>query len=107
MPRFLFSIAVCVSAIVVAAPGLAFDKTTQGQIHTPTIKSAPQETQLLEHRHYTNSDGKRVHSPAHVVGGGIPAGASAKCGDGSYSFSLHHRGTCSHHGGVAQWLSGD
>ncbi len=33
-----------------------------------------------------------------------PAGASARCRDGSFSFSLHHRGTCSHHGGVAQWL---
>jgi hypothetical protein len=33
-----------------------------------------------------------------------PAGASALCRDGSYSFSAHRRGTCSHHGGVAQWL---
>ncbi len=30
-------------------------------------------------------------------------GATAKCRDGSLSFSAHHRGTCSHHGGVAQW----
>ncbi|WP_161884338.1 DUF3761 domain-containing protein [Deinococcus alpinitundrae] len=30
-----------------------------------------------------------------------PAGASAQCRDGSYSFSTHWRGTCSHHGGVA------
>jgi hypothetical protein len=33
-----------------------------------------------------------------------PAGASAVCRDGSYSFSLHHRGTCSRHGGVSRWL---
>ncbi|WP_343205931.1 DUF3761 domain-containing protein [Rhodanobacter sp. MP1X3] len=33
-----------------------------------------------------------------------PAGASAQCRDGSYSFSMNHRGTCSHHGGVARWL---
>ena len=33
-----------------------------------------------------------------------PAGASARCRDGTYSFSAHRRGTCSHHGGVAQWL---
>ncbi|WP_182058833.1 DUF3761 domain-containing protein, partial [Pantoea sp. ME81] len=25
--------------------------------------------------------------------------------DGSYSFSTHHRGTCSRHGGVAEWLA--
>jgi hypothetical protein len=33
-----------------------------------------------------------------------PAGASARCRDGAYSFSQHRQGTCSHHGGVAQWL---
>lgn len=33
-----------------------------------------------------------------------PNGATAICRDGSYSYSAHHRGTCSHHGGVAQWL---
>lgn len=33
-----------------------------------------------------------------------PEGASAKCRDGTYSFSRSRRGTCSHHGGVTQWL---
>lgn len=33
-----------------------------------------------------------------------PAGASAICRDGTYSYSAHRRGTCSWHGGVAQWL---
>lgn len=33
-----------------------------------------------------------------------PSNASAKCRDGSYSFSQHRSGTCSHHGGVAKWL---
>jgi hypothetical protein len=31
-------------------------------------------------------------------------GATAKCQDGSYSHSKHHTGTCSKHGGVAEWL---
>ena len=38
-----------------------------------------------------------------------PAGATAptaKCRDGTLSYSLHHSGTCSHHGGVAVWLDG-
>jgi hypothetical protein len=35
-----------------------------------------------------------------------PPGATAQCRDGTYSFSQHHSGTCSHHGGVAQWLDG-
>lgn len=30
-------------------------------------------------------------------------GPTALCNDGTYSYSAHHRGTCSHHGGVAVW----
>ena len=33
-----------------------------------------------------------------------PAGATAICNDGTYSYSQHHSGTCSHHGGVREWL---
>ena len=32
------------------------------------------------------------------------AGATARCKDGTYSYSKHRQGTCSHHGGVAEWL---
>src|SRR2546423_15303083 len=35
-----------------------------------------------------------------------PRGATALCRDGTYSFSKHHSGTCSYHGGVAKWLDG-
>lgn len=31
------------------------------------------------------------------------SGATALCSDGSLSYSAHHQGTCSHHGGVAVW----
>ena len=34
-----------------------------------------------------------------------PTGATAKCKDGTYSKSKHHSGTCSSHGGVAEWLT--
>jgi hypothetical protein len=33
-----------------------------------------------------------------------PNGATAKCRDGTMSFSAHRSGTCSRHGGVAQWF---
>lgn len=33
----------------------------------------------------------------------VPSGASARCRDGTYSYSASRRGTCSHHGGVAVW----
>jgi hypothetical protein len=33
-----------------------------------------------------------------------PSGATAQCVDGTYSYSQHRSGTCSHHGGVARWI---
>lgn len=69
-----------------------------------TTQPAQDESNLKEHNHYVNKDGKVVHSPAHTKDGKAPPGASAQCRDGSYSFSQNHRGTCSHHGGVATWL---
>jgi len=42
-----------------------------------------------------------VSAPA-ATGG--PAGATAKCKDGTFSSSKVHSGSCSHHGGVASWL---
>ncbi len=32
------------------------------------------------------------------------AAATAVCRDGTYSYSQHRQGTCSHHGGVDNWL---
>lgn len=34
-----------------------------------------------------------------------PPHATARCNDGDWSFSENHRGTCSHHRGVACWVS--
>jgi hypothetical protein len=59
--------------------------------------------QLSNDIYYTNSAGNEVHSPAYTSDSLVPAGASARCGDGTYSFSQSRRGTCSHHGGVATW----
>lgn len=53
-------------------------------------------------RYYTNTYGNRVQSPTRY--NSRPTGATALCGDGTYSFSQSRRGTCSHHGGVSQWL---
>jgi hypothetical protein len=66
----------------------------------------------------THRSAKPQHSPkpAHSAAGtggagsqptapaGARPGATALCNDGTYSFSQHHQGTCSHHHGVAQWL---
>lgn len=53
--------------------------------------------------YYINSDGEKVPSPQ-MSPSGPAKGATAQCNDGSYSFSRHRRGTCSHHGGVRRWL---
>jgi uncharacterized protein DUF3761 len=41
-----------------------------------------------------------------AASGSAPPGATAQCNDGTYSYSQHHSGTCSSHGGVAVWLDG-
>ena len=53
--------------------------------------------------YYTNSSGNKVQSPTYYES--VPRGATARCKDGTYSFSQSRRGTCSHHGGVAEWLN--
>lgn len=71
------------------------------RIKTPTPTN---ESVSVSNKTYVNSAGQTVQSPSYTKDGSVPAGASAKCGDGTYSFSQSRRGTCSHHGGVARWL---
>ncbi|MFM0739140.1 DUF3761 domain-containing protein [Paraburkholderia xenovorans] len=66
--------------------------------------NASDEADLSNHNSYTNRDGNAVHAPARSLSGKVPAGATARCRDGTYSFSRHRSGTCSRHGGVADWL---
>lgn len=80
------------------APKKAVKKEKRITSYWSTPYSLPQSSV----RHYTNVDGYRVQSPTHY--NSTPAGATALCRDGTYSFSRSRRGTCSHHGGVARWL---
>ena len=68
----------------------------------PEVTSAQQDQRAG--RGYVNAYGEWVPSPQFTADGQPPAGASAQCRDGSYSFSQTRRGTCSWHGGVARWL---
>src|SRR5581483_7766913 len=67
-------------------------------------ESTPDENNLSRRGHSMNSSGHEVHQPAKSLNGSVPVGASARCRDGEYSFSEHHSGTCSGHGGVTNWL---
>lgn len=62
----------------------------------------PAAVNTSNNKTYINSAGNEIQSPSYSDS--VPAGASAICGDGTYSFSQSRRGTCSHHGGVASWL---
>ena len=78
--------------------------TTHAPFGTSQVLTAPTTSTTSQGRGYTNSQGNPVASPSKSVDGRPPAGATAKCNDGTFSFSQSRRGTCSHHGGVAQWL---
>ncbi|HWJ49895.1 MAG TPA: DUF3761 domain-containing protein [Solirubrobacteraceae bacterium] len=61
------------------------------------------ETPVCTNGTYVNSAGNTVCRPEESPT--VPAGATAECQDGTYSFSESRSGTCSHHGGVARWLN--
>lgn len=75
----------------------------KGTYVAPTTAASAAAASDCTNGTYVNSDGNTVCSPE--VSATVPAGATAQCVDGSYSFSQHHEGTCSDHGGVAQWLN--
>ena len=62
-------------------------------------------TPVSNYTNYRNSLGNSIRPPVFTVPGAVPAGSTAKCRDGSYSSSESSRGTCSHHGGVSNWLN--
>ena len=86
----------------IAPPSGYFGPTTRADANTVLAAHPGWTTPISNNTYYKNVNGSSVHSPAQSPS--IPAGATAQCHDGSYSFSLHHSGTCSHHGGVSQWL---
>jgi Protein of unknown function (DUF3761)/G5 domain len=75
---------------------------TAAPVTTPPASPVATPAPNCTNGSYVNSAGNTVCSPE--VSSGAPAGATAQCSDGTYSFSQTHSGTCSHHGGVASWL---
>jgi peptidoglycan hydrolase-like protein with peptidoglycan-binding domain len=80
-----------------------FGQAEQGRANTIIAVHPDWVTTLSNNNQYQNVNGSPVQSPAYSTNG-VPAGATAICGDGTYSFSMHRSGTCSHHGGVSEWL---
>jgi hypothetical protein len=67
----------------------------------PTTTATP-PAEACTNGTYVNAAGNTVCRPENSPT--VPAGATAECSDGTYSFSESRSGTCSHHGGVARWL---
>lgn len=85
----------------------AEESTAQAQPTTQTPSATtqtPSSSTSSSSNTYTNVDGNTVQSPTYSSDGSVPEGATAQCEDGTYSFSQHRSGTCSHHGGVSRWL---
>jgi hypothetical protein len=93
--KTLYAFAFSVMALIIS-PADAYSSRADA-------RTQPDESDLTYHGHYVNHDGRDVHSPSRTKDGAVPPGATAHCGDGTYSFSQHHSGTCSRHGGVAEW----
>jgi hypothetical protein len=87
------------------APQSTTPQSTTPQSTTPpsTTPATSTPTGACTNGAYVNSAGNTVCSPEESPT--APAGATAQCADGTYSFSQSRSGTCSHHGGVARWLS--
>lgn len=77
----------------------------QGYLRRELLRSTPATNPTDPGRGYINAKGQWIPSPTQTIDGVAPDGATARCRDGSYSFSQSRRGTCSWHGGVHQWLS--
>ncbi|WP_442875763.1 DUF3761 domain-containing protein [Actinoallomurus sp. NBC_01490] len=68
--------------------------------------SSPRRTHRVTHRPVTRpvpTHRRPTHRASAPKAPSNPSGATAKCKDGTLSYSQHHQGTCSHHGGVAIW----
>jgi hypothetical protein len=97
-------------AVAVAGCGAGFYKNSDGDCVPDPSKSSVGGSP---------SDGTLVTAPGFVgpgvatapssgggtSPGGPPPNATARCRDGDYSYSRHHSGTCSGHGGVGEWLA--
>lgn len=79
---------------------------TKGWLHGNAIRYDNQESNLAE-KSNTPKPASRASTEIRSTPAPIektnPSGATAKCRDGTLSYSRNRRGTCSWHGGVAVW----
>ncbi len=98
----LFLTIVLLSQILVTQTHTASTSQNNSASSSASNHNKPPKPKCTDNGTYVNSQGQTVKRPENCSG--PPAGATAQCRDGTYSFSRSRRGTCSHHGGVAKWL---
>ena len=104
-------VAIFAGLALTSSPALARDTghAHNGYAHghaTTHLRHAPSPHPGLGHGSsqswYTSSEGGHVHGPTTETNPAYGR-VSAYCRDGTHSYSHHHRGTCSRHGGVGRW----
>ena len=75
--------------------------STATSTETPGVTSTPSATDTSEPTPTLGA--VSTTEPTATPTADHPAGATALCVDGTYSYAASHRGACSRHGGVAKW----
>jgi hypothetical protein len=96
-PKLSTLLATIVAALALAGAGLA--QPAAAPLAPTGVAPIAATVPACGRDYYKNAAGHCVQRPA-----SDPSGATANCRDGSYSYSQHASGTCSHHGGVARWI---
>ena len=85
----------------VTAPTTPAKTASTSRAPKPAKTSAPSTT--VAEPEAAPQPAPATKAPTKTPTSGAAASATAKCKDGTLSYSKHHSGTCSHHGGVAEW----
>jgi hypothetical protein len=100
--RSVIVLAATVASVVAVGSSSAQTVSTQ-VVHAVTqVKQSSALAPECRSGYYKNVSGRCVRRPTRSST--VPAGATAKCRDGTYSFSQHASGMCSHHRGVSVWI---
>ena len=100
------SIAMIVASTVLLAGGPASARDIKCRDAKGHIaKCPPAAPAKVTHTSILHRLTKRTTTTTHSTAASAPGGKlTAKCKDGSLSYSKTHSGSCSHHGGVATWM---
>lgn len=88
-----------ISLLLALVAALTFTGGSTARSTSHPVSATQSTVTACKDGYYKNGSGHCVRSPS-----SDPSGATARCRDGSYSYSQHASGTCTHHGGVARWI---